>query len=186
MCKYEIDPMSIVKDTERTRFCPQTDRRTDGQTDKVIPVYPPINFVESFIINQPTDIESVLTVVRLRQHKNIRPFLPCVLQKMSRTPNLTCFTQSKYHQNIENQQTVTKMQSVLKVVRIDMPNVKYCLQCVIPEMPGNDVIACWLAQTLPFKYKVTHFTYILRGGLLTSCQNDQYPTSCKSEQKILI
>ena len=33
MCKYEIDAMSIVKDTERTRFCPQTDRWTDGQTD---------------------------------------------------------------------------------------------------------------------------------------------------------
>ena len=26
MCKYEMDPMSIVEDTERTRFCPQTDR----------------------------------------------------------------------------------------------------------------------------------------------------------------
>ena len=46
MCKYEMDPMSIVADTERTRFCPQTDRRTDRQTDKVIPVYPPFNFVE--------------------------------------------------------------------------------------------------------------------------------------------
>ena len=47
MCKYEMDPMSIVEDTERTLFCPQTDRRTDGQTDKVIPVYPPFNFVEA-------------------------------------------------------------------------------------------------------------------------------------------
>ena len=47
MCKYEMDPMSIIEDTERTRFCPQTDRRTDGQTDKVIPVYPPFNFVEA-------------------------------------------------------------------------------------------------------------------------------------------
>ena len=28
MCKYEMDPMSIVEDTGRTRFCPQTDRRT--------------------------------------------------------------------------------------------------------------------------------------------------------------
>ena len=27
MCKYEMDPMSIVEDTERTRFCPQTDRQ---------------------------------------------------------------------------------------------------------------------------------------------------------------
>ena len=33
MCKYEMDPMSIVEDTERTRFCPPTDRRTDGRTD---------------------------------------------------------------------------------------------------------------------------------------------------------
>ena len=28
MCKCEMDPTSIVEDTERTRFCPQTDRRT--------------------------------------------------------------------------------------------------------------------------------------------------------------
>ena len=28
MCKYEMDPMSIVEDTEQTLFCPQTDRRT--------------------------------------------------------------------------------------------------------------------------------------------------------------
>ena len=33
MCKYEMDPMSIVENTERTRFCPQTDRRTDGQCE---------------------------------------------------------------------------------------------------------------------------------------------------------
>ena len=28
MWKYEMDPTSIVEDTERTRFCPQTNRRT--------------------------------------------------------------------------------------------------------------------------------------------------------------
>ena len=33
MCKYEMDPMSIVEDTERTQFCPQADRRTDGRKD---------------------------------------------------------------------------------------------------------------------------------------------------------
>ena len=38
MCIYEMDPTSIVEDTERTRFCPQT--------DKVKPVYPPFNFIE--------------------------------------------------------------------------------------------------------------------------------------------
>ena len=35
-----MEPTSIVEDTERTRFCPQMDRRTDRQTDKVKPVYP--------------------------------------------------------------------------------------------------------------------------------------------------
>ena len=35
---YEMDLRSIVEDTERTRFCPQT--------DKVKPVFPPFNFVE--------------------------------------------------------------------------------------------------------------------------------------------
>ena len=31
MYKYEMDPTNIVEDTEQTRFCPQTERRTDGQ-----------------------------------------------------------------------------------------------------------------------------------------------------------
>ena len=35
MCKYEMDLASIMEDTERTPFCPQTDRQTDGQTDFV-------------------------------------------------------------------------------------------------------------------------------------------------------
>ena len=47
MCKHEIDPMSIVEDTDWTRFCPQTDRRTD----KVKPVYFPFNFVEAGDVN---------------------------------------------------------------------------------------------------------------------------------------
>ena len=47
MCKYEMDPTSIVEDTEQTRFCPLTDGWTDGQTDKVKSVYPPFNFVEA-------------------------------------------------------------------------------------------------------------------------------------------
>ena len=37
MCKYEMDPTSIVKDTERTRFCPQMDGQTDGQGETSIP-----------------------------------------------------------------------------------------------------------------------------------------------------
>ena len=41
VCKNEMDPASILEDTERTRFCSQMDRQTDGQTDKVKPVYPP-------------------------------------------------------------------------------------------------------------------------------------------------
>ena len=47
MCDYEMDPDSIVEVTERTGFCPQTDGRTDRQTDDVKPVYPPFKFVEA-------------------------------------------------------------------------------------------------------------------------------------------
>ena len=43
MCKCEMDPTSIVEDTEWTRFCPQMDKRTDD----VKPVYPPFDFVEA-------------------------------------------------------------------------------------------------------------------------------------------
>ena len=71
MWKYEMDPMSIVEDTERTRFCPQTDGRTDGQTDKVMPVYPPLNFVEAGgIIRQLPILAKVVgkqTIVALEQ-----------------------------------------------------------------------------------------------------------------------
>ena len=38
MCKYEMDPAIIVEDTERTRFCPQTNRRMDGQSKTSIPL----------------------------------------------------------------------------------------------------------------------------------------------------
>ena len=33
MCKYEMDPTSIVEDTEQTRFCPQMDGRVGGRAD---------------------------------------------------------------------------------------------------------------------------------------------------------
>ena len=32
-----MDPAIIVEDTERTRFCPQTDRRANGQGERSIP-----------------------------------------------------------------------------------------------------------------------------------------------------
>ena len=44
MCKYEMDPMRLLKIQSGHD---SVHRRTDGQTDKVIPVYPPINFVEA-------------------------------------------------------------------------------------------------------------------------------------------
>ena len=34
MCKYEMDLVNVVEDTEQTQFCPQMDRQTDGWTDR--------------------------------------------------------------------------------------------------------------------------------------------------------
>ena len=50
ICKYEMDLANIVEDTERTRFCPQTDIFGEfdlscHEADKVKPEYPPFNFV---------------------------------------------------------------------------------------------------------------------------------------------
>ena len=47
MCIYEMDLASIVEETERTQFCPQTDGRTEGRCETSIP---PSNFVEAGIL----------------------------------------------------------------------------------------------------------------------------------------
>ena len=47
MYKYEMDPASIVEDTEWTRFFPQMDIQTDGWANNVEAVYPTFNFVEA-------------------------------------------------------------------------------------------------------------------------------------------
>ena len=48
MYKYEMDPVSIIKKTEQTRFCPQTDGRMDGRTDRQGETsIPPFSFVEA-------------------------------------------------------------------------------------------------------------------------------------------
>ena len=44
MGTYEMDPASIVDDTEWTHLRPQTDKQTDGQSETRIP---PFDFVES-------------------------------------------------------------------------------------------------------------------------------------------
>ena len=46
--KYELDPTSIVEDTERTRFCPQTDGQRDRRKDRRRETsIPPFNFIEA-------------------------------------------------------------------------------------------------------------------------------------------
>ena len=70
MCKYEMDPTGIVEDTERTRFCPQTDRQTDGQGETSIP---PFNFVEAVgIIN----IEKFMLKTKLSSVQNTGTWYP--------------------------------------------------------------------------------------------------------------
>ena len=47
MNNYEMDPASIVQDTEWTRFSPQRDGQTHRQMNEVKPLYPTFNFDES-------------------------------------------------------------------------------------------------------------------------------------------
>ena len=57
MCNHEMDVACIVEDTERTRFCPQTDEQMDRQGETSITPPPPFNFVEEggIIITYYTD-----------------------------------------------------------------------------------------------------------------------------------
>ena len=69
---------------------------------------------------------------------NFRPFFPCVPKKIPETPNLTCFTKSKWYQNEVYQQSVTKICSILKLVRIHQhAKLRPFLSWVLKKMPRN-------------------------------------------------
>ena len=63
MCIYEMDLASIVEDTERTRFCPQT----DGRMDNMKPIYPLSTLLKRGVIMIMQDelSKSVKTIVEL-------------------------------------------------------------------------------------------------------------------------
>ena len=84
MCKYEMDPMSIVEDTD---YRADTILSTDGQTDKVKPLYPPFNFVEAEGITNLRDlIAATGLVILLNLDSNRRFFSPCDLEIWWMTP----------------------------------------------------------------------------------------------------
>ena len=56
MCKYDMDPASIIEDTERTWFCPQT--------DKVKPVYPlSTNYFDVDVLERQDSIETEVNLL---------------------------------------------------------------------------------------------------------------------------
>ena len=67
MCMYEMDPTSIVEDTEWTQFCPQRDRQMDRRTDRQTRwnQYTPFNFIEvgGIITLYSTEVRGVKEVV---------------------------------------------------------------------------------------------------------------------------
>ena len=65
MCKYDMDPASIVEDTERTRFCPQTDGQTDRWTDRRTYDVKPVYFVEA---------GGILTIDHIKMHVHAKIF----------------------------------------------------------------------------------------------------------------
>ena len=74
MCKYEMDPVSIVGDAEFTRFCQQTDTETERRTDKVKSVYPTLlsvgyNYKELHLREDVKDYEEAIFVeIKLNHH----------------------------------------------------------------------------------------------------------------------
>ena len=72
---------------------------------------------------------------------NFRPFFPCIVKKIPETPNLTCFTKSKWCENEEYQHSVTKIKSILKVVTIHQhASLRPFLPCVLKKMPKKSQI----------------------------------------------
>ena len=67
MCIYEMDLASIVEDTERTRFCPQTDGQMDRRMDNMKPIYPLSTLLKwgVIMIMQDELSKSVKTIVEL-------------------------------------------------------------------------------------------------------------------------
>ena len=67
MYKYKMDPVSIVKDTERTRSPPLTDRRTDGRTRwnqytpfQLLWILTPILFCNGVSLTEPLKTEIIM------------------------------------------------------------------------------------------------------------------------------
>ena len=80
MCKYEMDPASIVEDTEWTRFCPQTDGETDRRTDKVKSVYPTslsvgYNYKELHLREDVKDYEEAIFVEIKLNHYDVVTYI---------------------------------------------------------------------------------------------------------------
>ena len=86
-------------------------------------------------------------LVSIYQHAKFQDIPPMCSQQMPTNSNLTCFTKSTCCQNEENQQTVTKIKSVLKVVRIQQHDKFQAISLILshtfsrkcPEYPKFDL-----------------------------------------------
>ena len=83
MCENEGETWACYKETvcacitvfwHHETHDSQMDRRTDRQTDKVIPVYPPINFVEAGGIKDPKSKDDKVKVTNLKNSPKFQIF----------------------------------------------------------------------------------------------------------------
>ena len=72
MCKYEMDPVSIVEDTERARFGLETDGWADGRTDGLSETSIPLNFIGGWYnYTNVLEIFGPMSVANTLRHRHI-------------------------------------------------------------------------------------------------------------------
>ena len=104
--------------------------------------------------------------------QKIRQFRPCVLRKVSETLNMTSFTEWRITK--ENQQTMTKILSVLKIGYISMKNYRPFPSCIFQEMLGYP------------KFDPFHLVKVAsKGGKSTDCDHNLINSACGQDTSSL-
>ena len=138
MYKYEMDPTSIVEDTERTRFCPQMDRWTRWNE-----YTPTINFVE---------VEGIMTCN-----------LVVPSHYLNQCWNIVNWTLENKHQwNLNRNSYIFIQENAFENIICEMVAILYRLQCVnFYQRKFSHLLLLWQISIykLPNYYPPIHYFF---------------------------